>query len=280
LSNMSHVRCPMCGKDSAFSSFNPEDLDPDIYVRQTSGLGYGGGFSYGPDESVLGDDYFTPKVMDRCVELLKLGIEKGSVTSRELAVKLKLGVPFQGTDKVAPYEDVLDIYNKQIEALKKEVTSLKYQVSTARSGVSILEYEELKTRYNKLVNHARVKREIDEILSYLHDVLDSEIVLGEDDWELEVYEYAPAIFGYLCKKLYTLNRMERDTLENRINTECTDLKFIFRFFKDKPTIRSIADLMIEKPDRFYNALHNPPISDYCKDQGDNNQDNNWGTPST
>ena len=270
----------MCGKDSAFSSFNPEDLDLDIYVRQTSGLGYGGGFSYGPDESVLGDDFFTPKVMERCIELLKVGIEKDSVTSRELAVKLKMGVPIQGTDKVVPYEDVLDIFNKQIKALKKEVISLKKQVSTARSGVSRLEYEELKTRYNKLVNRARVKRNIDDILSYLHDVLDSEIVLGEDDWILEVYEYDPAIYVYLCKKLYTLNRRERDMLENRINTECIEFNFIFRFFKDKPTIRSVADLLIEKSDRFYYVLHNLPISDYSKDQGDNYRDNNWGTPST
>ena len=261
MSPMSHVRCPMCGKDSAFKSFNPEDLDLDIYVRQTSGLGYGRGFSYGPDESVLGDDYFTPKVMDRCIELLKLGIEKDSVTSRELGVKLKLGVPVQGTDTVVPYEDVLDMYNKHIDALKKEVKSLKYQVSTARSGVSISEHEELKTRYNKLVNRARVKSKIDEILSYLHGVLDSEIILGEGDWKLEVYEYSPAIKVYLCKKLYTLNRSERDLLENRINTECIELKFIFQVFRDKPTIRSVADLLIEKPDRFYNALHNLPISD-------------------
>jgi hypothetical protein len=269
----------MCGKDSAFKSFNPEDLDLDIYVRQTSGLGYGGGFSYGPDESVLGDDFITPKVMDRCIELLKVGIEKGSVILRELAVKLKMGVPIQGTNEVVPYEDVLNIFNEQIEALKNEVTLLKSQVSTARSGISILEYEKLKTRYNKLVNRARVKRKIDEILSYLHDVLDSEIVLEEDDWELEVYEYAPAIYVYLCKKLYTLNRRERDMLENRINTECNEFEFIFRLFKDKPTIRSVADLLIEKPDRFYYALHNLPISDYYKDQGDNYQDNNRGTPS-
>ena len=83
----------MCGKDSAFKSFNPEDLDLDIYVRQTSGLGYGGGFSYGPDESVLGDDFFTPKVMDRCIELLKVGIEKDIVISRELAVRARSKKP-------------------------------------------------------------------------------------------------------------------------------------------------------------------------------------------
>ena len=183
--------------------------------------------SIGPDESVLGDDFFTPKVMDRCIELLKLGIEKEYITPRELALKLKMGVPVQGTDKVVPYTDVLDINFGHIEALKKEVVSLKLQVSTARSGVSRFEHEQLKTRYDKLVNRARVKSKIDDILRYLHDVLNSDIVLGEDDWLLQIYEYDPAIYGYLCKKLYKLNSEERDMLENRINTKCVEFERIF-----------------------------------------------------
>ena len=127
---MTHVRCPMCGKDSAFSSFNPEDLDLDIYTRQASGLGYGGGFSHGPDKSVLGDDVFTPKVMDRCIELFKVAVEKDYITSRELAVKLKIGVPIQGTDDVIPFEDSLDIFYEQNEALKMEISSLRNHIFT------------------------------------------------------------------------------------------------------------------------------------------------------
>ena len=73
---MSHIRCPICGKGSAISSFNPNDLDLDIYIRQTHGLGYGGGFSYGPDESVLGDEFFTPMIKARCFDLIRLFIEK------------------------------------------------------------------------------------------------------------------------------------------------------------------------------------------------------------
>jgi hypothetical protein len=34
LIDVSHIRCPLCGKDSALSTFNPEDLDMDIYIRQ------------------------------------------------------------------------------------------------------------------------------------------------------------------------------------------------------------------------------------------------------
>ena len=251
---MSHIRCPLCGKDSAISTFNPEDLDRDIYVRQTRGLGYPGGFTYGPDESVLGDDVYTPKVKDRCIDLLKLFMENGIVTARELAVKLRIGMPIQGTDKVFPYEDILDIIYKQNEALKK-------QVSTTRSGVSIFEFEKLKTSYNKLVNDLEIKSKIEKILKYLHNMLDSKIVLEEDDWILEIYEYDPGIFSYLCKKLYTLNREERDMLENRVYTECVEFKFIFSLFKNKPTIQSVIDRLNKKPGRFYYELHSLPIPD-------------------
>ena len=267
LSYMSHVRCPLCGKDSAISTFNPEDLDRDIYVRQTSGLGYPGGFTYGPDESVLGDDVYTPKVMDRCIDLLNLFMENGIVTARELAVKLRIGVPLQGTDEVFPYEDILDNYYKQNEALKNQVSSLKNQLSTTRSGVSIFKFEELKTSYNKLANDLEIKRKIEKILKYLYNVLDSKIVLEEDDWVLEVYEYDVVIFPYLCKKLYTLNRRERDMLENRVYTECFVIKWIFRFFKKEPTIRSVFDRLNKKPKKLYYKLHNLPIPDYCKDEG-------------
>jgi len=264
---MSHIRCPLCGKDSAVSTFSPEDLDRDIYIRQTSGLGYPGGFTYGPDESVLGDEVYTPKVKDRCIDLLKLFMENNIIAARKLALELKMGVPIQGTDEVVPYEYVLDLSNQQIKALKNQVLSLKNQLSTTRSGVSILEFEKLKTSYNKLVNDLEVKRKIEKILKYLHNMLDSKIVLKEDDWILEVYECSPSIFIYLWKKLYTLNRKERDMLQNRINTECVEFKWIFRFLKKEPTIKSVTDMLNKKPKKIYYELHNLPIPDYYKDEG-------------
>jgi hypothetical protein len=251
----------MCGKDSAFSTFNPQDMDRDIYIRQTYGLGKRG-FSYGPDESVLGDDFFTPKVMDRCIDLLNLSREMNILSSQELAARLKIGVPVQGTDTVVPYEDTLANFFEQNEFLRKRISSLENEVLAARrSGISIFEHEELKTRHNKLVNCARIKRKIDEILKYIHDNFNSRIILGEDDWLLEIYECTPEIYLYLHKKLYRLNREERNMLENRIQTKCTELRFLFMFMKGEPTIASVADLLIKKPSKVYYQLHNLPIPD-------------------
>jgi len=103
-------------------------------------------------------------------------------------------------------------------------------------------------------------------LKYLHDMLDSKIVLEEDDWILEVSECSPTIFIYLLKKLYTLNRRERDMLENRINTECFEIKWIFRFIKKEPTIQSVTDRLNKKPKKIYYKLHNLPIPDYYQDE--------------
>ncbi len=156
---------------------------------------------------------------------------------------------------------------KASDRARNQVSSLKKQISTTRSGVSIFEFEELKTSYEKLVNRARVKRKIEKILKYLHDMLDSKIVLGEDDWVLEVYEYDAVIFHYLLKKLYNLNRRERGMLDNRINTECFEIKWIFRFIKKEPTITSVTDRLNKKPKKIYYKINGLPIPDYCKDEG-------------
>ncbi len=50
---MSSVACPLCGKNSPFSSFKPERLDDDIYIVKVTGLGRGRGFATESKESIL-----------------------------------------------------------------------------------------------------------------------------------------------------------------------------------------------------------------------------------
>ena len=260
--DMSHIRCPMCGKDSAFSTFDPENLDLDIYVRQVTGLGRGRGFSPGPDESVFGDDHYTPKVMDRCMELLKAGIEKGSVTKREIARQLKIGAPIQGMDEVIPYEDVQKILLKQNQTLQVKNASLERQISALWGGVSLFEHEQLREKYEKLESNVRAKKKTDEVLRFLHSVLDSEVAFEGDDWILEIYEYNPLIFSLFCKKLYALSREERDLLQSRIYSKCVEYDDIFWIFKGKPTMKSVADRLIKEPGKFYYRLYDLPFPNH------------------
>jgi len=252
----------MCGKDSACASFDPESLDVDIYVRQVTGLGRGRGFSPGPDESVFGDDHYIPKVMDRCIVLLKAGIEKGSVIRREIERRLTIGAPIQGTEDVVPYEDVQKILLRQNQALQVKTASLERQISVARSGVSPLEHERLRERYEKLESNVRAKKKTDEVLRFLHSVLDSEIAFEGDDWILEIYEYDPLIFSHFCKKLYALSREERDLLQSRMDTECVEFEAIFWIFKEEPTIKSVADRLIKNPGKLYYQLYDLPFPNH------------------
>ena len=269
---MSHVRCPLCGKDSFISNFNPDELDLDIYVRSFVGLGYRGGFAPTPDESVLGDDEFTPKIKNRCIDLLNLFVERGIISRRELALLLRMGVPVQGSDETVPYEDFIRMRSQIIEAKDNQISMLESQVrARARS------YEDLKTRYDKLVNNHNVKRKIEKILKYLHENLDSKIILGDDDWKLELSEYIPEVFIYLCKKLYELTGREREMLQNRITTDCVEFIMIFQMFKNQPTITSMTDAVNTEPDRFYYRVHNLPIPDHLKTEEDFSQGINWET---
>lgn len=277
---MSHVRCPLCGKDSFISNFNPDELDLDIYVRSFVGLGYRGGFAPTPDESVLGDDEFTPKIRNRCIDLLNLFVERGIISRRELALLLRMGVPVKGSDETVPYEDFIRMRSQILEAKDKRISMLESQVRAARGGVSMLPFEDLKTRYDKLVYNHIVKRKIEKILKYLHENLDSKIILGEDDWKLELSESIPEVFIYLCKKLYELNKMERNMLQKRITTDCVEFMIIFQMFKNKPTITSMTEVLNNEPDRFYYRVHKLPIPDHLKSEEDFSQGINWETFST
>jgi hypothetical protein len=277
---MSHIRCPLCGKDSSISHFNPDELDLDIYVRSHVGLGYRGGFAPTQDESVLGDDEFTPKIKNRCIDLLNLFVEQGIIDRRELTLLLRMGVPVQGSDQIVSYEDFMRMLSQKIEAKDKRISILESQVRVARGGVSMPAYEDLKTRYDKLVYNNNVKRKIEKILKYLRENLDSQIILGDDDWKLEIYESIPEVFIYLCKKLYELNKGEREMLQNRITTDCVEFMIIFQMFKDKPTITSMTEVLNNEPDRFYYRVHNLPIPDHLKTEEDFSQGINWETFST
>ena len=152
---LSHIRCFFCGKDSAVSSFDPSDLDLDLYVRQVRGLGYGGGFAAGPDESVLGDDYFTPQFFDRSIAFLKLLIEKGIVAKDELENSLKIGIQFVDSEDVLPYDDFINILKKENINLKRRISYLQHQDTvTSQNYVP-------KTNYNKLVKkYNNFKKEV------------------------------------------------------------------------------------------------------------------------
>jgi hypothetical protein len=226
----------LCGKDAAISGFDPQNLDRDIYIRQVVKLPPGEGFTFEPDISVLGDDEFTPKIKDRCIDLIRLFKEQGTLTEEELMEELKIGVPVEGTDTVIPFPEFIKILSQQQTQKTQAINDLK-------KSLYLNKPDEYKEKYEKLVNKLESKRKIDQILRYLYNNLESEAVPTEDDWVLMLFEVKSEPLRILMRRLYGLTMEERENLQKRIYSDSPELAKVFDLMKTQPTIRDVNDLM-------------------------------------
>lgn len=87
---MSHLVCPLCGKNAPLNSFHPESLELDISLVNYKGVISERGFEIPQRYSVIGDDYITPKVVSRVIELCNFFISNGVITSDEISNRLGL----------------------------------------------------------------------------------------------------------------------------------------------------------------------------------------------
>lgn len=255
---MSHVRCVMCGKDSAKSTFDPSKLARDIYVRQSIGKGYPGGWEYGPDVSVLGDEEFTPKIFDRSLDLIRLFIEKEIISPKDVMIELKFGYNIPYTDMFATYEDMYYSAEKEKELLTKKISELEKSKSSKSSTSYYDQFYENKNKYEKIEKKLAMEKKVDKILIWLHNNLESEII-NKDNWILYIKEYGHKIAIELCKKIYKLNREERAMLESRIKTY--DIRYICYFIslRNEPTIHSETEAYMKNPKDIYYPLHGLPL---------------------
>jgi hypothetical protein len=215
--------------------FKPQEFDRDIYIRQASGRGGGGGFDHGPDISVLGDDEFTPKIMDRCIDLLRLFIEEDILTEAELMKELKIGVSMKGTDQVIPYEEF-------IKTLSNREIRLRQQLRRERSRRPLVRPpDEYKEKYEELVKKLESKKKVEDLLRYLHKELGSTVKLDQETWILCLYEVKAKPVDYLWAQMKALTNDERKMLEDRIETHHPIMKNLFEYMKDKPTLKTVTD---------------------------------------
>ncbi len=257
---MSHIRCFYCGKDSAVSGFEPSDLDLDIYTRQVRGLGYGGGFEFGPDESVLGDDYYTPKFLDRSIDFIKLLIEKDIISRKEIESRLKIGIPIIDSEDVLPYDKLINMLQNETSKLKNQVSNLKHQDTfSSQNYVTKNSYNKLKKKYADFRKESDLKKFIDDILIDLHNNSDSNIIKGKDDWYLEIYDINSIIHYYLYRELYQMKPYERNMLQERIKTNSIRITIIFNFMRKEPTVTSLNDALLKRPHFFYYMVHGYPL---------------------
>ncbi len=91
---MSHVNCPLCGRNQALSKFNPKALDDDIYVVSFRGLGRGRGFEKtGETNTMTPKDPVTDQVKGRCLAIIDFLLESGCANLEEVYETLNIQNP-------------------------------------------------------------------------------------------------------------------------------------------------------------------------------------------
>jgi hypothetical protein len=101
---MSHVNCPLCGRNQALSKFNPKALDDDIYVVSFRGLGRGRGFEKTEETSTMTPkDPITDQVKDRCLAIINFLLESDCANIKEVYETLNIQNPQELQDDLNEY---------------------------------------------------------------------------------------------------------------------------------------------------------------------------------
>jgi hypothetical protein len=153
---MSHLVCPLCGKNAPLSTLNPSVLDLDIKVVRFQGLGRGKGFKVSEEWSILGDDQVTPLIAERIVELCGMLVNNG-VLNRDV-IAAGLGIWINEIPRVKDLENQLHDSQALIRKMKTELDSINrgYNIENARAN-RLLEF--IRNSVNKIDDEFSIEGE-------------------------------------------------------------------------------------------------------------------------
>ena len=78
---MSHLVCPLCGKNAPLSTLDPENLPFDLKTVSFRGLGRGRGFAKSEEISIMDDDEYAPVIAKRIEKLYHFFVEQGLIVA-------------------------------------------------------------------------------------------------------------------------------------------------------------------------------------------------------
>jgi hypothetical protein len=230
---MSRLICPLCGFNRPLSTFTPYEYELDLKIRQVHGLGQGKGFEH-EDYSILGDEHYSPIVADRCLDLIKMFMEVGTLSA--LDVFLKLQVPVHAYQLYAPE------YSK----LRRELELEQYRV---RSLEQEMEEKKEKVEKNMLVSDFLIKIHNSGFCDTKLSISSSGIQMGIITYEKEFLDLLLEIYVKCSKDEWFLFR-KRLTTERQglaLNLEILDEKKR----KEKDVIDKMLEIKLKPPFKFF-----------------------------
>jgi hypothetical protein len=243
---MGQILCPMCGRNCAESIFDPNSLDLDIYIREQHGRGRAKGFSYGPYESILGDEVYSPQIYERCISLVQLFIDNNLLTKGELINRFDLKSEINKKYVSRDYHNIIinnvkNNYMKEINILNKKIKDLESDILR------------VKNEYEKLIKDIEKKELIESIIKKLSNAFNVERQTEDDYSIIEIEEVNLNGIVVFCREIYKLDHELRGEVVKRI--KCKDERFvnIRNNVLKEPVIKSVVDNFIN-PRRLYQTV--------------------------
>jgi hypothetical protein len=206
---MSHLVCPLCGKNAPLSTLNPDNLDLDLKVVSFRGLGRGKGFAKAEEHSVLGDDEISPIIARRTLQLCRMFIKEGLLKSVDVIETLS-------TEKAKDGKSEAVITIPQLELMHPTATESFYINQINELNRIIINRDYTINSLNRKINENNTDYEINAQVDYIIrngvEVGGSENVgVDSNGWVLKINPSSEALNLYLYEvvKEIPLNLKEK-----------------------------------------------------------------------
>jgi hypothetical protein len=208
---MSHLVCPLCGKNAPLSTLHPENLPLDLELVRFKGLGRGRGFAVGEVTSIMGDEEITPIVAARLEKLYYFFVEKG-----ELMVPLIVSSD--------------GLYVGQIEGFKKQLREKNLRISSLDNDL-----KEIKESHE-------LDGQVDYIIRESLDFIKARSQFGADEggWYLNLSPDYPELSCYLFLLMMKIPSQLKERLLKHVKRDGNPLFYDY-MLKRFPRKQSIAE---------------------------------------
>jgi|WetSurMetagenome_2_1015567.scaffolds.fasta_scaffold186214_2 hypothetical protein len=231
---MSHIRCPLCGKNSALSTFHPEDIELDLKLIQFHGRGRGGGFSKGEEYSVLHDESYARPVGLKVLQLTKMFIDAEMLDMTE--VEGNLGIDRESENNallaVGGMLDENKKFRDENEYLKKMEITKDRVINELNIRLNEMEYFEKqeKVKYVLWKGLALTDKQV--------------LKIKNGDWFIDLDDEMPAYLLYLTEIYPKLSDDLREEIRKRFKANDNKVKFQLNIIWSIKREKTIAEELL------------------------------------